>query len=140
MTLDRAIEIAREAHAGQVDRGGHPYIEHCLRVMDAMETDNQKIVAVLHDLIEDVRRRTVAQYLPEFPEKLLRVLRTLSRGRARSYREYIGRIACDELARRVKIADLKDNLDLSRIPNRTAKDLGRVKKYKIALAFLEMEQ
>lgn len=140
MTLDRAIEIAREAHAGQIDKGGNPYIEHCLRVMEAVESREEKIVAILHDLIEECPAWTYRRLEAEHASSpIVRAIANLTRGRHQSYRAYIGQIATEDLSTVVKIADLKDNMDLSRIPNPTEADLDRIKKYRINLAFLEQK-
>lgn len=128
--LSLAIKIATEAHDGQHDRGGAPYILHPLRVMLAVQGDRERIAAVLHDVVEDC---------PEWPLERLReipfsgavcdALDALTRRAGEDYRTFIDRCAADPIARVVKLADLKDNIDLSRIKNPTEKDAERVRKY-----------
>lgn len=128
--LSLAIKIATEAHDGQVDRGGAPYILHPLRVMLAVQGDRERIAAVLHDVAEDC---------PEWPLERLRAqpfsggvcdaLDALTRRTGEDYFAFIARCALDPTARVVKLADLKDNQDLSRIKNITDKDIERARKY-----------
>jgi len=129
-TLERAIQIAAEAHAGQVDKGGSPYILHPLRVMMAMETEGERIVAVLHDVIEDCPRWPEARlYVEGFSAEVLEALEALTRRPDEDYTGFIDRIAVNPLASRVKLADMMDNANLKRIPNPTAADHERAKKY-----------
>lgn len=136
-TLTRAIQIATEAHDGQVDKGGAPYILHPLRVMLAMKTDEERIVAVLHDVLEDCPASRPAQFIAEgFSEAVVSAMVTLTRRNEETYGSFIERVARNDLAARVKIADMRDNLDLSRIPNPTRKDRDRADKYLRYLAVL----
>lgn len=136
--LTRAIQIATEAHDGQVDKGGAPYILHPLRVMLAMSTDEERIVAVLHDVMEDC-----PAFGPErisqggFSEAVVDALIALTRRPGETYADFIARVAHNPLATRVKIADMRDNMDLSRIPNPTDKDRKRTDKYLRYLAVLK---
>ncbi len=129
-TLDRAIQLAATMHEGQVDKGGSPYILHPLRVMLAVNTDEERMVAVLHDVLEDC-----PQFAPErlsqarFSEEVITALIALTRRPDESYGAFIERVKANPLARKVKIADMRDNMDLSRIPNPTDKDRERVAKY-----------
>ena len=113
-TLERAVEIATKAHEGQTDRGGAPYIRHCLRVMERMPTEEMKIAAVLHDVVEDtaVRSKTFAgRILRGGIESCRR-----SREGGRDYPIFIMRTACNHIGLNVKLADLRKH-DLSRIPD-----------------------
>lgn len=137
--LETAIKIAVDAHKGQVDKAGKPYILHPLRVMLAVDTDSEKIVAVLHDVVEDTdwtfgRLRDVG-----FPEDVLDAIYSVTRLPGESFMEFIRRAGQNEVGRKVKIADLQDNLDLSRIAEPTDKDRKRMKKYRKALEILECE-
>jgi len=133
MRLETAIGIAVRAHRGQTDKGGAPYILHPLRVMLAMQTDEERIVAVLHDVVEDC---------PAWPlnrlgvngagEAFLGALDALTRRDGESYSDFIERIALSPLATKVKLADLADNADLSRIAAPTAADYKRREKYEVA--------
>lgn len=128
--LSLAIKIATEAHDGQVDRGDAPYILHPLRVMLAVKGDRERIAAVLHDVAEDC---------PDWPLDRLReqnfsgavcdALDALTRRPGEDYADFINRCAADPIARVVKLADLKDNQDISRIKNPTESDAERVRKY-----------
>lgn len=136
-TLERAIAIAAEAHAGQVDKAGAPYILHPLRVMLRLDTPEGRITAVLHDVIEDTAW-TVARLRAEgFSEEVLEALDSVTHRPGESYDSYIARSGAHPIGRLVKLADLADNLDLSRIANPTEHDLARLEKYRQALAFLE---
>jgi (p)ppGpp synthase/HD superfamily hydrolase len=128
--LNRAIEIAAFAHRGQVDKGGAPYILHPLRVMLAMDTDEERMVAVLHDALED-GPSSVPQAIGTawFPAQVVEAIGDLTRRDGETYGAFIERVKANPLARKVKIADMRDNMDLSRIPNPTDKDRERVAKY-----------
>ena len=135
-TLDRAIQIAVQAHVGQIDKGGAPYILHPLRLMLEMNTPAGMIVAVLHDVVED-SRWTVERLRDEgFSEEALAAIECLTHREGESYPDFIERVRTNALASEVKMADLIDNLDASRIPAMTEKDLERVRKYQKALARL----
>ena len=129
MNLEQAISIASLAHAGQFDKGGEPYILHPLRVMMKFKDDKQRIVAVLHDVIEDTNVTDMNLIIQGLDIDLLNVILTLTRNKNESYDEYIDRISKDEFAIEVKLADLEDNMDMSRIKNPTGKDYDRVVKY-----------
>ncbi|MBF0543510.1 MAG: hypothetical protein HQM08_03710 [Candidatus Riflebacteria bacterium] len=134
--LEWAIHEAVTQHFGKVDKAGMPYILHPLRVMMAMETLEEKIVAVLHDVAEDgfLPRSRLIEYTSG---KIAEAVYTVTRGNQESYEDFIQRIRKNELATRVKIADLHDNLDRSRIKNPTEKDLQRFQKYEKALIALQ---
>ncbi len=132
-TLEDAISLAVGAHRGRKDKAGVAYILHPLRVMLRMRTKDQRIVAVLHDVIEDTN------YTPEdlrkagYSQKILRSLDYLTKRDGEEYEEFIMRVKHNPLARKVKIADLKDNLDLKRIKKPKQRDLIRMEKYRRAL-------
>lgn len=139
-TLERAIAIAKEAHAGQIDKAGKPYIGHPLRVMAAVEGDDAKIVGVLHDVVEDCPAWTFDRLRAEgFSDAVLRSLQSVTKrkGKGEPYEDFVARAARDPIGRRVKRADLVDNMDLSRISNPTERDYQRIEKYKRALAQLD---
>lgn len=135
-TLEKAIIIATKAHSGQVDKGGHPYILHPLAVMMNVETNVEKIVAVLHDVLEDTELTLNDLESEGFGYDVLIPLGILTRGKGVSYDDYIKQIAKNNVARNVKIQDIRNNMDLSRIENLSKKDFERNKKYKKALHFL----
>ena len=135
--LEKARKIAEKAHAGQVDKGGHPYILHPLRVMERCETEMEKITAMLHDVLEDSAYTLEALKKEGFAEEILEALLCLTHLGGEDYMAYIERICQNELAAKVKYADLQDNMNLSRIPNPTEKDFSRLEKYKKAKARIE---
>jgi len=129
MNLEQAISIASLAHQGQLDKGGEPYILHPLRVMMKLKDEKQRIVAVLHDVIEDTKVTDMNLIIQGLEIDLINVILTLTRNKNESYDEYINRISKDEFAIQVKLADLEDNMDMSRLKNPTVKDYDRVVKY-----------
>jgi (p)ppGpp synthase/HD superfamily hydrolase len=134
--LERAIGIAVEAHRGQRDRSGAPYILHPLRVMGRVETTAQRIVAILHDVVEDTDW-TFAELKSEgFPEQILAALHCVTKQEGEDYEDFVKRSASNRLARRVKLADLEDNMDLRRNRKVTAEDLPRLQKYVKAWFYL----
>lgn len=130
--LDKAILIASTAHQGQMDKAGEPYILHPLRVMLTRRTETERICAVLHDVIEDTN--ITLDYLKNegFSENILSVLDALTRRKNETYDEFIDRILRNKIACYVKLADLSDNMDLTRIANPTKKDYKRIEKYRKA--------
>ncbi|RII33640.1 GTP pyrophosphokinase [Clostridium chromiireducens] len=130
--IEKAILIAVNAHKGQVDKGGSPYILHPLRLMFSREDEAEKICAVLHDVIEDTD--VTLDYLREkgFSKEVLSALDALTRRKGETYEEFIDRIIENKIACNVKLADLNDNMDISRIKNPTEKDYERLEKYKKA--------
>ncbi len=137
-TLERAIAIAAEAHAGQVDKAGAPYILHPLRVMMALSTPEERMVAVLHDVCEDCPGWDFDRLRAEgFPEAVIAGLQAVTRREGEDYESFVRRAARHPIGRRVKRADLADNSDLSRIAEPTEKDRARAEKYRRAIAALE---
>lgn len=132
-----AIQIATKAHAGQVDRGGHPYIQHPQAVAASVTSTEHKIVAYLHDVVEDTEVRLEDLQKMGFPPRIVKAIGILTKPKQMRYLDYIAKVKEDELARVVKVADLHNNMDLSRIPEPAEKDYARVEKYKKALAILE---
>jgi len=132
LMLDKAIHIATKAHGGQMDKGGQPYILHPLRVMFMRRNETERICAVLHDVIED--SNISIEYLREegFSEEILSTLEALTKRENESYDDFINRVIENKTACNVKLADLCDNMDLSRIINPTQEDYQRVEKYRKA--------
>lgn len=128
--LSLAIQIANEAHDGQHDKGGSPYILHPLRVMMAVEGDTERIAAVLHDVAEDCPEWPLERLcaLP-FSGAVCDALHALTRRHGEDYWDFIDRCAADSIAKVVKMADLKDNQNLSRIKRPTEADALRIQKY-----------
>jgi len=139
VNLQRAIEIAVAAHKGVKDKGGNPYILHPFRVMLALETEDEKIVGVLHDVVEDAEEWTFERLRSEgFSLDVLEGLRSVTKtSDDEDYDEFVQRALENEIGRKVKIADIKDNLDVTRIDDLTERDLVRLKRYKKSLKILQ---
>lgn len=136
-TLERAIAVAARAHEGQQDKGGTAYILHPLRVMMRVQTTEQRIVAVLHDVLEDTSMSLADLAREGFVLKVLAAVQALSRRDDESYEAFVARLGVDPLARVVKLADLADNSDLSRIASPGPEDLARLQRYQQASAYLQ---
>ena len=131
--LDRAIELAKQHHEGQTNKAGKPYIEHPLRVMNQVESEEEKIVAVLHDIVEDTDISLNDLRNEGFSEEVVSAVECLTKQDGENYDSYIERISFNPLAVKIKLADLEDNRDLTRLPEVTDKDLERLEKYDKAL-------
>ena len=127
--LDTALAIAIQAHAGQVDKAGQPYILHPLRLMFQMETEEEMITAVLHDVVEDSNVTLDALRQAGFSEEVVTAVAAVSRQDDETYEEFIRRLRPNALAAKVKLADLTDNMDARRLKTITPKDLARIEKY-----------
>ena len=135
-TLERAIEIAAAAHAGQIDKAGHPYILHPLRVMLRVSTEHERMSAVLHDVVEDTPV-TFEQLAREgFPQEVLLAIEALTKRPGESRLQAAERAAANPIARVVKLADNAENMDLSRIAAPTEKDFARLREYEQVRALL----
>ena len=129
-TLQRAIEIATEAHKGQVDKSGKEYIGHPMRVMEMGKTEEEKIVGVLHDVIEDTDWTFEALAEEGFSKEVIDALRCVTKlSENENYDDFIERVKKNPLAVAVKINDLSDNMDIRRLPYLSDKDVKRLKKY-----------
>jgi guanosine-3',5'-bis(diphosphate) 3'-pyrophosphohydrolase len=135
-TLERAIELAARAHAGQRDKGDQPYILHPLRVMQAVSGESERIAAVLHDIVEDTPT-TFEDLLAEgFSADVVGAVRALTKFEGETREQAARRIVGNPIARAVKLADIADNMDLSRIPNPTERDVERLREYEVARGIL----
>lgn len=130
--LNKAIEIAARAHRGQADKGENPYILHPIRVMLSTKTELERICAVLHDVVEDSDYTFNKLRKVGFSEEVIAVLDCLTKREGEEYNEFIDRVLKNETACRVKLADLIDNMDLTRLKEPTQTDEARIKKYQIA--------
>lgn len=129
-TLERAIEIATEAHRGQLDKAGCEYITHPLRVMAAGKSLEEKIAGVLHDVVEDSGWTFEMLEAEGFSAEIIAALRCLTKLSANEpYDKFITRIKDNPLAVAVKLNDLSDNMDIRRLPYLSDKDVKRLKKY-----------
>lgn len=127
--------IAYEAHKNQVDKSGVPYIYHPIHVAEQMDTENECIIALLHDVVEDTNV-TFKQLEEVFSKEIIDILKLLTREENIEYDEYIKRIKNNSIACKVKIADLTHNLDKTRLDFVTEVDVKRNEKYKKALQIL----
>ena len=131
----KAMIIAYEAHKNQVDKSGVPYIYHPIHVAEQMNTENECIIALLHDVVEDTNV-TFKQLGEVFSKEIIDILKLLTREENIEYDEYIKRIKNNSIACKVKIADLTHNLDKTRLDFITEVDVKRNEKYKKALQIL----
>lgn len=129
-TLEKAIALAANRHAGQVDKANQPYILHPLRVMLKMKTTPQQIVAVLHDILEDTHTTVVELITLGFSSEIVDAVIALTKKEDESRIQVAYRTVKNPLARAVKLADLSDNMDISRIPQPSSGDLLRLEEYK----------
>jgi len=134
MTLERAIQIAAEVHAGQTDKAGAPYILHPLRLMFKVKSEPAKMVAVLHDVVEDCDPKeswTFERLAAEgFPIEVIEALKCVTKVHdEEDYDEFIDRAMNNDIAREVKLADLEDNMNLLRLDVLNEKSLERLAKY-----------
>ena len=130
----KALIIMFQAHKGQKDKAGRTYIFHPLKVSFGVKTKNAKIVALLHDVLED--SNYTIEDLDFLTEEQKHSLVLLTHKKNESYFDYIEKIKSDDIAKQVKLSDLKHNSNLKRLKNPTEKDLDRVKKYKKAMEIL----
>jgi (p)ppGpp synthase/HD superfamily hydrolase len=128
-TLEDAISLAVSAHKGQRDKVGQPYILHPLRVMFRLESDEARIVAILHDVLEDTPITKERLRELGYAEHLITALDHLTHREGESYQDFITRAAQDPIAKQVKLADLEDNMDVRRLTAVSAKDAARLAKY-----------
>lgn len=136
--LKRAIQLACDAHDGQLDKQGEPYILHPLQVMLWARTEEERIVAVLHDVLEDCRFVSVNSLRNlGYSERVIAALVTLTHKDGESYGDYIERVIQNPLAARVKLLDLRHNLGPARKLEVTVSNLARLEKYRQAKARIE---
>jgi (p)ppGpp synthase/HD superfamily hydrolase len=139
-TLERAIAIAAEAHMGQVDKAGAPYILHPLRVMLRVRTAPERIAAVLHDVVEDTPWTLEALAAEGFAPEVLAAVDALTRREGESYEAFVARAGADPIGRAVKLADLAENMDLTRLEAPSAHDFARLERYRRAVAHLTIDE
>jgi len=128
-TLERAIEIAAFAHAGQRDKGGNPYILHPLRVMLRVTTESERIAAVLHDVVEDTNVTMEQLHSEGFEQAVLDAIAALTKKPGESRMEAAVLARANPIARAVKLADNADNMDFERIGTPSDKDVARLQEY-----------
>lgn len=138
-TFAIAAALATEKHDKQLDKGGNPYILHPLRVANSLVTENEKIVGVLHDIIEDTNCTYDELKELGFSQEIITALECLTKRPGETRKQAARRAGKNRLACAVKLADIRDNMDLSRIPNPTQHDHDRIEQYKDAQAILLWE-
>ncbi|MFV0413863.1 MAG: HD domain-containing protein [Oscillospiraceae bacterium] len=137
MLVEKALMIAKNAHNGQVDKAGKPYITHPEYVASLVETQEEKAAALLHDVLEDTAVTVQELACAGIPKVVIGAVCAISKEPGESYGVYLARVKANPIARKVKIADLKHNMDLSRLPKITSADIARERKYTQALAYLQ---
>lgn len=139
-TLEHAVSIAANVHAGQTDKAGSPYLLHPLRLMMRMSSEPAMIVAVLHDVVEDCRpedKWTFDRLRNEgFSGEVIEAIDGVTDRENESYEAFIERAAANPISREVKIADLEDNMNMLRLGEIRPKDLVRLEKYHRAWSLL----
>lgn len=138
--LDTAIALATEQHAGQVDKAGQAYIQHPLKVMAKLQDEDARIVAVLHDILEDTSTTAVQLRQLGFAKHLIVAIEALTKSEGEHRFQAMQRTARNALACQVKLADLSDNMDLSRLPSITEKDQQRLQQYQVVFEYLTFAQ
>ena len=136
--LELALSIATKAHRGQFDKAGIDYIEHPIFVASQVDSEEEKAVALLHDVIEDSSVTAEELLNAGLPETVVTAIQILSKKKGQDYQTYLENVKSNPLARVVKLADLKHNSDLSRLRSVTDNDLERLEKYKRAIDYLSM--
>lgn len=144
--LALAIAITSEAFKNTLDKGGHPYILHCIRVMMNTEGDEcVKCAAMMHDLVEDTDETSPINYTFEllqelgFSDKTIGLLKLLTHDRVIPYMEYIKTLSISDGAKRIKIKDIEDNSNITRLKGVRDEDFERLKKYSIAYLYLNSQ-
>ncbi len=135
-----AAKLAFAAHQGQTEDCGIPYISHPWHLAEQMDTEVETAVALLHDVVEDTDWTLEALAAEGFPPQVLEPLALLTHDPAEPYLDYVRRIKGDPVARKVKLADLRHNSDLTRLDQVTEHDLERQEKYRQALAILTEDE
>ena len=134
--LEDTITLAAEAHRGQVDKGGQAYILHPLRIMLRLNSDVDRVVGVLHDVVEDTHFTQEDLKSRGYTTDVLEALDCLTKRPAEEYEDFIQRIKPNPIARRVKLVDLEDNMDIRRLPTMNEEDFRRLARYRKAWAEL----
>jgi len=137
-SLKEAIALATRAHLGQIDKACSPYILHPLRVMQHMDSEEARMVAVLHDVVEDTSVTLEELRAMNFSQTVVAAVDSLTRRAEESYEAFIERVKLNPLARKVKLADLEDNMDLQRLQHITDGDKQRWHRYAKASAALAL--
>ena len=133
---EKAYEIAKRAHLGQVDKAGEDYIKHPQKVASFVKSDEEKAVAYLHDVIEDTELTLEDLHEYEFSKEVIEAVDIITKKKGEDYQSYLNSVKKNKLARAVKLVDLRHNSDLTRLTKVTEKDIERKEKYQKAIDFL----
>ena len=139
-TIERAAAIAMQAHADQVDKGGAPYVTHPSRVSLAVDGEEAKIVALLHDVVEDSEWTLDRLRAAGFSKAVVNAVDALTHRDREDYFDAVRRAKADPVARIVKLADLADNCDRTRLDEITEENERRLAKYAKAREMLLEEE
>ena len=134
----KAMKLCFSAHKDQVDKSGLPYVFHPFHLAEQMEDEDTTIVALLHDVVEDTKVTFADLAQIGFSQQVIEAIQVMTHPEGVPYMEYVARIKENPIARRVKLADLRHNSDLSRLDHVDEKALARVEKYHVAMELLEM--
>ena len=132
----QALKLCFEAHKDQVDKSGLPYVFHPFHLAEQMQDENTTIVALLHDVVEDTEYTLEDLRAMGFGDEVMEALSYMTHDPAVPYMEYVARIRENDIARRVKLADLRHNSDITRLDSIDQKALDRVAKYAQAIRLL----
>lgn len=141
--LGKAISIAAQAHENQKDKGGNAYILHPIRIMMRLRTTDEELmtIAILHDVVEDDDTWTLDRLKSEgFSDRVIDALRLLTHDNHDTYERYIGKISSNRDATRIKLEDLRDNSDITRMKGVSQSDLDRMQKYHKSFKYLQSVQ
>lgn len=136
--LEKALHIATQAHKGQTDKAKAPYIFHPIRIANKCSNDNERIVALLHDVIEDTDITTNYLLAEGFPEYIIDAILSVTRNEQESYDDFVKRARLNPIGRQVKLHDLEDNMDITRLQKLTEQDMQRLNKYLKAYNYLKV--
>lgn len=130
--LNKAIIIAIKAHAGQLDKCGEPYVLHPLRVMLTRSSELERICGVLHDVVEDSDIKLEDLRREGFSDEIVNIIDCLTKRKGEKYEDFISRVLTNETACRIKLSDINDNMDVTRLQCYSDGDLERIERYKVA--------
>ena len=136
----KAMKLCYEAHKEQTDKSGLPYVFHPFHLAEQMPDEKSTVVALLHDVVEDTPYSLADLRAMGFPEDVLEAIALMTHAKGTPYLDYVAALRSNPLARRVKLADLRHNSDLTRLDAVDEKALARVEKYRKAIALLEEEK
>ena len=131
--LHKAITIACEAHRGQFSINGEPYILHPLRLLIKAESNEERIIAVLHDVVEKSNISLADLKNKGFDQNIISSINSLSRRKSESSFDYIGRLMQNRISVKIKLLDLADNIKMHRENNEDGIYDAKINQYKIAL-------